>query len=337
MAAGLGVGVGEGADQAVPVEAAHDVLERRIVVVAQQRRRDRAQVHGVAHGGRGAAVARDGLHRHRRGHVVLAHAAQLFRHDEAEEARLGERLEVLARIDQLAVALDRVLAHRALTQVDQRLLQRLLLVGQLRRRALRDRASQLGGLGDNLVQVVERTRDVELARHVCRAHAGDLLVTLLLRVDHPVAGGDPEVAEVRDDLPQRPHARARHAAAPLRAPDRDSQPLHAPVEVRDRALLLGVRLAGEDDVGVLAPGLELLMPPETNVERRPDIWIANRLTYNNANRNTFGLRPIGVALWLPSRSIVLTQIRSSYVPPDTGFAFCSVPPVPPCARLNCGA
>ena len=46
-------------------------------------------------------------------------------------------------------------------------------------------------------------------------------------------------------------------------------------------------------VGVLAPGLELLMPPETNVERRPDIWIANRLTYDNANRNTFGLRPIG--------------------------------------------
>ena len=46
-------------------------------------------------------------------------------------------------------------------------------------------------------------------------------------------------------------------------------------------------------VGVLEPGLELLMPPETNVERRPDIWVANRLTYNNANRNTFGLRPIG--------------------------------------------
>ena len=46
-------------------------------------------------------------------------------------------------------------------------------------------------------------------------------------------------------------------------------------------------------VGVLAPGLELLMPPGTNVERRPDIWIANRLTYDNANRNTFGLRPIG--------------------------------------------
>jgi putative ABC transport system permease protein len=60
--------------------------------------------------------------------------------------------------------------------------------------------------------------------------------------------------------------------------------------------VLGQRLpAGPrpEIVGVLAPGLELLMPPETNVERRPDIWIANRLTYDNANRNTFGLRPIG--------------------------------------------
>jgi hypothetical protein len=44
--------------------------------------------------------------------VVLAHAAQLLRHDQAEEASLGERLEVLARIDELLVALDRVLAHR---------------------------------------------------------------------------------------------------------------------------------------------------------------------------------------------------------------------------------
>jgi len=46
-------------------------------------------------------------------------------------------------------------------------------------------------------------------------------------------------------------------------------------------------------VGVLGPGTELLLPPQTNVERRPDIWIANRLSYDNANRNTFGLRPIG--------------------------------------------
>ena len=46
-------------------------------------------------------------------------------------------------------------------------------------------------------------------------------------------------------------------------------------------------------VGILAPGLELLMPPEANVEQKPDVWVANRLAYNNANRNTYGLRPIG--------------------------------------------
>lgn len=46
-------------------------------------------------------------------------------------------------------------------------------------------------------------------------------------------------------------------------------------------------------VGVLAPRFELLFPPADNVEARPDVWVANRLTYNNANRNGYGLRPIG--------------------------------------------
>src|SRR5262245_21185356 len=60
--------------------------------------------------------------------------------------------------------------------------------------------------------------------------------------------------------------------------------------------VIGQRLPGgprPEIVGVLAPGMELLLPPQANVERRPDIWIANRLAYDNANRNTFGLRPIG--------------------------------------------
>lgn len=46
-------------------------------------------------------------------------------------------------------------------------------------------------------------------------------------------------------------------------------------------------------VGVLAPRLELFMPPAANVEQKPDIWVANRLNYDNANRNTYGLRPVG--------------------------------------------
>jgi putative ABC transport system permease protein len=46
-------------------------------------------------------------------------------------------------------------------------------------------------------------------------------------------------------------------------------------------------------VGILAPRLELFMPPGSNVEQKPDIWVANRLDYDNANRNTYGLRPVG--------------------------------------------
>jgi hypothetical protein len=43
-------------------------------------------------------------------------------------------------------------------------------------------------------------------------------------------------------------------------------------------------------VGVLAPEVELLFPHQDNVERRPDIWLANRKVYDNANRNAYGLR-----------------------------------------------
>ena len=60
--------------------------------------------------------------------------------------------------------------------------------------------------------------------------------------------------------------------------------------------VIGQRIPGgprPEIVGILAPGLELMFAPGTNVEQRPDFWIANRFVYNNANRNTFGLRPIG--------------------------------------------
>ncbi|MGH9314179.1 MAG: ABC transporter permease [Vicinamibacterales bacterium] len=60
--------------------------------------------------------------------------------------------------------------------------------------------------------------------------------------------------------------------------------------------VLGQRLPSgprPEIVGVLSPGFELLFPPGTNVEQKPDIWIANRLSYNNANRHQFGLRPVG--------------------------------------------
>ncbi|HEX3702386.1 MAG TPA: ABC transporter permease [Vicinamibacterales bacterium] len=46
-------------------------------------------------------------------------------------------------------------------------------------------------------------------------------------------------------------------------------------------------------VGILAPGFELLFAPADNMETSPDVWTAQRLTYNNANRNGYFLRPIG--------------------------------------------
>ena len=46
-------------------------------------------------------------------------------------------------------------------------------------------------------------------------------------------------------------------------------------------------------VGVLAPNFQLYFPPEAEEEPAPDIWIANRLDYDAANRNQFGIRAIG--------------------------------------------
>jgi len=45
-------------------------------------------------------------------------------------------------------------------------------------------------------------------------------------------------------------------------------------------------------VGVLAPGFELYFPPEDNVDSKPDLWIANRLDYDAANRNNFSIVPV---------------------------------------------
>ena len=46
-------------------------------------------------------------------------------------------------------------------------------------------------------------------------------------------------------------------------------------------------------VGVLAPTFRLYFPPDAEEEPAPDVWIANRLDYDAANRNQFGIRAIG--------------------------------------------
>jgi predicted permease len=50
---------------------------------------------------------------------------------------------------------------------------------------------------------------------------------------------------------------------------------------------------GPQIVGVLAPGFELFFPPNFNVERAPDIWIAEHLNYDSARRNNVSFRVIG--------------------------------------------
>lgn len=45
--------------------------------------------------------------------------------------------------------------------------------------------------------------------------------------------------------------------------------------------------------GVLAPGFRLYFPPDANIEPAPDIYIANRLNYDSANRNNFSIQPVG--------------------------------------------
>ncbi len=47
-----------------------------------------------------------------------------------------------------------------------------------------------------------------------------------------------------------------------------------------------------DIVGVLAPRFELLFPPGTNVDPRPDIVVANRVNYETGSRNNVFLRVV---------------------------------------------
>jgi predicted permease len=46
-------------------------------------------------------------------------------------------------------------------------------------------------------------------------------------------------------------------------------------------------------IGVLEPGVELLFPPGTNVERRPDVWTALRVDFAGGSRINVFLRVIG--------------------------------------------
>src|SRR5437868_4073833 len=91
---------------------------------------DGAQMHGIAHGSRRAAITGNGLDRHGGSDMVLAHAAQLLRDEKTEKALLGQELEILPRVHELLVALDRIDAHVAGAEVDELSLQLLLVIAQ---------------------------------------------------------------------------------------------------------------------------------------------------------------------------------------------------------------
>ena len=45
-------------------------------------------------------------------------------------------------------------------------------------------------------------------------------------------------------------------------------------------------------IGVLEPGAELLFPPGTNMERRPDVWATMRVNFAQGSRNNVGVRVV---------------------------------------------
>jgi putative ABC transport system permease protein len=64
-------------------------------------------------------------------------------------------------------------------------------------------------------------------------------------------------------------------------------------------------------VGVLAPGFELLFPPQANVEQFPSVWLAARIPYDVANRNNVQWRVIGRLK--PGVSLVQAQAEAETI------------------------
>jgi putative ABC transport system permease protein len=70
--------------------------------------------------------------------------------------------------------------------------------------------------------------------------------------------------------------------------------------------MLSAGNAGPQIVGVLAPGFELLFPPSMDIESVPDVWVANRLAYDAANRNNVSMQVVGKL----KRGVSLAQAQS---------------------------
>lgn len=99
------------------------------------------------------------------------------------------------------------------------------------------------------------------------------------------------------------------------------------------AMALGTQ-PGPVIVGVLAPGFRLYFPPQADEEAAPDLWVANRLDYDAANRIAFSIRPIGrlkpgVSLEQAQRAAdrVAAENRKNFVISGTAGYFIDLEPL----------
>ncbi|HEU4388197.1 MAG TPA: ABC transporter permease [Blastocatellia bacterium] len=124
----------------------------------------------------------------------------------------------------------------------------------------------------------------------------------------PVAAANPQPANQRGQPAARGNTAA--AAAPANAPApnaQQAQPRLPAMAVLSSGFwqrrygsdpnVLGRRIEiggnSAEIVGVLAPGFELLFPPNTSIERSPDIWTALRVDFAAGSRTNVFLRVIG--------------------------------------------
>lgn len=87
-------------------------------------------------------------------------------------------------------------------------------------------------------------------------------------------------------------------------------------------------------VGVLPPRFHLYFPPSTNTEEAPDIWLANRLAYDAANRNQVSIRAVarmkdGVSLETAQASAdaVAAETRKNFPIENTAGFYLRVEPM----------
>jgi predicted permease len=87
-------------------------------------------------------------------------------------------------------------------------------------------------------------------------------------------------------------------------------------------------------VGVLEPGVELLFPPGIGILRNPDVFVAPRLDFVNANRNNVSMRAIGrlkagVSIEQAQAEVdgIAAELRRQYPVKETAGLFFRVEPM----------